>query len=199
MTMDMSTSHLCCINKLEKKKINDTEAPKVDKNDWAKTMENIVLDLKLIRGMRETPLAYVVWCHIKVAHILPGYGVYLNLDEEIIARAPIVDFRLNLKLNQETLDRAYLDHQCDTFKIDNALVFQILYKTFTDMDANIYAKQRKGMQERQAVFFNFHKWFLGLDPVARQATEAEEKLQDSYIEGERMTWNWDKHVTIHKE
>ena len=184
---------------LEQKKIDNVKAPKVDKNNWVKNMENIVLPLKLVTGMRGLILAYVVWQHVKVAHILSEYGAYLNLDEEMIARAPIVYSRSNLKLNQETLDRAYLDHQCDTFKIDNALVFQILYKTFTDMDANIYAKQRKGMQERQAVFFNFHKWFLGLDPVARQATEAEEKLQDSYIEGERMTWNWDKHVTIHKE
>ena len=46
--------------------------------------------LKLMRGMRGTLLAYVVWCHIKVAHISPGSGVYLNLDEEMIARAPLL-------------------------------------------------------------------------------------------------------------
>ena len=54
---------------LEQKKTDNAEAPKVDKSNWAKTMENTVLHLKLIIGMRGTLLAYVVGCHIKVAHI----------------------------------------------------------------------------------------------------------------------------------
>ena len=50
---------------LGQKKTEDLELSKVDRNNWAKTMENIVL---LVRGMRGTPL---VQCHIKIAHILP--------------------------------------------------------------------------------------------------------------------------------
>ena len=84
---------------LEQKKTNNAEAPKVDKNNWAKIMENIVLHLKLIRGMKGTPSAYVVQCHIEVAHILPGYGGYLNLDKKMITRIPRVDEELNLKLS----------------------------------------------------------------------------------------------------
>ena len=42
---------------LEQKKADNIEAPKVDKNNWAKTMENIVMYLKVVRGMRGTPLA----------------------------------------------------------------------------------------------------------------------------------------------
>ena len=53
-------------------------------------MENIVLHLMLVRGMRGTLLAYVGQPHIKAAHFLPGYGAYLNLDKEMIVRAPIV-------------------------------------------------------------------------------------------------------------
>ena len=59
---------------LKQKKTDDAEAPKVDKNNWAKTVENIVLHLKLIRGILGTLLAYVVQRHIKVAHKSPGYG-----------------------------------------------------------------------------------------------------------------------------
>ena len=54
-------------------------------------MESIVLQLKLVRGVTGTPLAYVVWCHVKVAHILPGYLAYLNLDKEVIVRVHIVN------------------------------------------------------------------------------------------------------------
>ena len=54
---------------LEQKKSDDIMAPKNDKTNWAKTMVNIVMYLKLVRGMRGAPLAYVSWCNIKVAHI----------------------------------------------------------------------------------------------------------------------------------
>ena len=61
----------------------------------------------------------------------------------MITRAPIIDSKMNLNLNQETLDRVYHDYQCGTFKIYNALVYHILLKVFTDMDAYVYVKQRK--------------------------------------------------------
>ena len=102
-------------------------------------MKNIVLHLKLMRGMTRIPLAYVVRHHVKVAHILPGYGDYLDLDD-MINRAPIVNSKSNLRLTQETLDRAHLSHQVDTFKINNAMVYQILSKVFIDMDPFVYVK-----------------------------------------------------------
>ena len=92
-------------------------------------------------------MAYVVQHHIKMAYISPGFTAYLNLDEKMISRAPIVDLKSNLKLSQEALDRIYLDCQCDTFKIENALVYQILSKVFMDMDAYVKVKQRKKMQD----------------------------------------------------
>ena len=69
----MLTENVCCttnINKSSnKKKSDDIMAPKVDKNNWVKTMENIVMYLKLMRHMKGTLLAYVVWRHVKVTHI----------------------------------------------------------------------------------------------------------------------------------
>ena len=67
-------------------------------------MGNIVMYLKLVRGMRGTPLAYVVWYYVKLAHISPVFGAYLNFDEEIIARALIVNVRSNLRLSHDSLD-----------------------------------------------------------------------------------------------
>ena len=99
-------------------------------------MENIVTYLKLVRGMKGVPLAYMVRQHMKVAHI-----------SEMIARAPIVNICLNLKMTQDLLDRAYLVHGADTFKIDNAMVYQILSKIFTDMNAFVHMKQRRATQD----------------------------------------------------
>ena len=59
-------------------------------------MKNIVLHLELMKGMRSTPLAYVVWHHVKVAHISPGFGTYLNLDKEMTTRAPIIGSKSSL-------------------------------------------------------------------------------------------------------
>ena len=115
------------------------------------------MHLKLIRGMRGTPLAYVVWHHIKVAYIMPGCGAYLNLDKDMTMRAHIVDSKMNLKMTQDNLDRIYLSYQCDAFKIDYAMVHQTLLKMFTDAYACVYVKLRKAMQESQAVFFDIHK------------------------------------------
>ena len=58
---------------------------------------------------------------------------------------PFVDAEGNFKMTQETLDRAYLSYQVDTFKTNNALVYQILSNVFMVMDADIYVKQRKTM------------------------------------------------------
>ena len=144
-----STSVLCYQHQweLEQKKSDDIEAPKVDKNNWTKTMEKIIIYLKLVRGMSGTPLTYVVQCHIKVAHIPPGSGAYLNFDEEVIARASIVDTRSNLRLKQDSLDRVYIEHQTDSFKVDNAVVYQRFSRMITDTDAYVYVKQRRGTQD----------------------------------------------------
>ena len=75
--------------KLEQRKTDDLNVPKIDKNNCAKTMENIVLHLKLMREMRSVPFSYVV------RH--PGYTVYMNLDVEMIARALTVNTKSNLK------------------------------------------------------------------------------------------------------
>ena len=85
---------------------------------------------------------YVVWHHVMVAHILSGYGTNLNLDEEMIARAPVVKAKLNLRLTQECLDRVHLCEH-DRFKIDNASMYHILSKLLMDTSAYISVKQRK--------------------------------------------------------
>ena len=97
------------------------------------------------------------------------------------------------------MDRASLDHQNDTFNIDNAMVYQILSKMFTDMDTCVYVKQRKATQDVQAVYCDIHKQFLGPYHVARQATDVEGKLKNSHYDDERKMWDWDKYVALHKK
>ena len=187
----MCQQHICITIQhqweLKQKKKDKADAPKV-KNSWGKTMENTVLHLNLMRGMRD-PCGLCGLASHQGSSYQPGYGAYLNLDEEMITRAPIINTKWNLKIIQETLDRAYLNYQVDTFKIDNALVYHILSKVFTDMIAYIYVKQRKAIQDIQAVYFDVQKHFLCPDHMARQATEVEGKLKNSHYDGVRKTWD----------
>ena len=67
-----------------------------------------------------------------------------------------------------------------------------------DMNAHVYVKWRKFMQDSWAVFFDIHEQLLGPDHVARQTSKAERKLQKSHY-GEKKGWDWYKYVTLHKE
>ena len=93
---------------LEQKKTDDLEVPKVEKRNREKTMEVIFLYLKLIKEMKIVPPAYVIRKHVRVVHILPGYDVHLNLDENMIARAPIGDVNSNLMQTQHCLGGVYV-------------------------------------------------------------------------------------------
>ena len=81
------------------------------------------------------------------------------------------------------------------------MVHLILSKILMDTNTYVYVKQRKSMEDCQAVLFNIHNQYLGPDHVARQTEEAEakRKLQISNDAGERKGWDWDKYVTLHKE
>ena len=89
---------------LEQKKTDKPEMLRVDKSNWARTIEAIMLHLKVV-GI---PLAYVVGQHVKVVYILPGYDANLNLDEEMITKALIVDAKSNVRTTQDSLDRAHI-------------------------------------------------------------------------------------------
>ena len=49
---------------LQQKKTDDARVP----DHWKKAIKNKVLYIKLVRGVRGVPLAYMVWYHIKVPH-----------------------------------------------------------------------------------------------------------------------------------
>ena len=100
MTIAEQCQHTSIKESWSRKKTDDLGVPKYDKNNWAKTIENVVLHLKLIRGTNGAQFAYVIRHHIKVTNIMPVYSSYLNLDKEMIARAPIADAKSNIKLAQ---------------------------------------------------------------------------------------------------
>ena len=112
-------------------------------------------------------LAYLDGEHIKVAQISPGYVTCLDLDEEMITKAPIVNIRSNLSQTQNWIDKKYLELQCNTFKADNTMMYCNLSNIFT----YVYVKQRKKSLNSQAVYFDVHRQFIGPHYVARHTAD----------------------------
>ena len=140
----------------------------------------------MVRGIL---LAYVVIQHIKLAHILLCYNAYWNLHKEMIARDLTDDAGSNLQRNKDWLNKKYLYYQCDSFKINNASVYNILSRVFTDLDVFVYKKQRKSSFGRQAVIFDIHQQYLGPYHVDRQVAEAGRNLQSPHCDSEKKKWD----------
>ena len=89
---DSSTSVLSYQHQweLKGKKTDNTEVPKVNKDDWGGNY-GVHSSAPQIQeeGVRGTLLAYVAWQCVKVANTLTFYLAYLSLDQEMIARASL--------------------------------------------------------------------------------------------------------------
>ena len=114
--------------------------PKVESYGM-KTTEKIVLHLKLVRVMGVL-LAYVIWCHVKVAHISPEYGAYLNLTMKWLPEPPLPTRGQTYNYTRTAQIESILTTNV-IHKSGNALVCQILLKVFTDMDAHAYRNREK--------------------------------------------------------
>ena len=94
---------------LEQKKTYDTEALKVHTNKFAKNYGEHSSALQACQRYEGGAELCGLGQH-KVAHILLGHDSSLNFEKEVMTRTPIVDSRSNLKMNQDSLNRAYLSH-----------------------------------------------------------------------------------------
>ena len=113
---------------------------------------------------------------------------YLDLDEEMITKVLSVNEMLNLNQTQSCLDRAYVSWSAGSVIHSRHWCIISPQIFLQGMDAYVYSKQRKSMQDGQTVFFNINKEFLNPDNVVRQATD-----------GEKKGLNWGKYDTLHKE
>ena len=129
-----------------------------------------------MRRVRGVPLAYVVRQRNKVAHISPGCYAYLNFDEEMIARTPLVSKikpQEDLKVPRQNICQLAMWYIQD---------WQCLGVSYSLKDFHRHVKQRKVMQDGQVIFSNIHKPFFGPDHMARQVTKAKRKFKNSMIE-----------------
>ena len=125
MRSDMSTAQLCwitSINGIWTEKTEKEKAPKVDKSNWMKIMEYIVLHLKLTRrGSGE--LSWPMWSgtmsrwQISCLDIQPIWAlIRIWLPEPIYSWHNVKPQKI-----QNWLDMRNVDSQCDALQNDKAL------------------------------------------------------------------------------
>ena len=107
------------------------DTPKVDPKDWSKTMESLVEYLATFRGVTGVPLSYVVRKELipKTAASDPPTN-YNTLDEEMIARAPIM----------ATANASEDGPFVDTFIIDRVKVWEKLSVLMISAEAWTYLR-----------------------------------------------------------
>ena len=151
-----------------------------------------------MRRVRRTLLAYVVWHHINVENISPGYDADLKLDEERITRAPTVNERLNFRLSQDYLEESIFTTSVIHWRLIMpwCIKFSQIY-SWTWMHMFAWNRENVHRMVKQCILTSASNFFPELVP--RQAAEAERNLKTSHYDGKRKGWDWDKYIILHKK
>jgi hypothetical protein len=170
--------------------------PVIDCKDWPKTMEAVEEYLRQFRGVNDVPLSYVVRIALapKPAVTDPATN-YLTLDEEMIARAPILvpgtaGIIADLEVNGPFTE---------SFMTDRTTAWDKIAVLFQNHEAWTYAKPARRTRNGRAGFFGVYNHFLGPNNVDHMASKAERRLRDVNYHGEKRNWTFEKYVTVHKE
>jgi hypothetical protein len=152
--------------------------PKIDRRDWPKTIEAIEEYLRQFRGTNGIPLSYVVRKNIKPAPSADDpLANYDTLDEEMIARAPILT-------NNAAGVVAVLEREgpfVDSFITDKGTAWDKLHVLFQDHESWTYMKAFRRARNGRLGFLSVHNHYLGPNNVDHMATQAESKLQNPRI------------------
>ncbi len=148
--------------------------------DLAKTFEVVIEQLEYARGVTGIPLAYVP--RKKLIPLdeddNPQKKIYLSLDAEAIACAPILEDHVAFP-GQSATAIALLEQNglfCDTFRIDMVMVWNIMYEMFGQMPAWLHTaltnKEKNGCKLYHLLFAHY----LGSDHVNHLANKMEARL-----------------------
>jgi hypothetical protein len=161
------------------------EAPKFNEKDVVKTFD--ALDSYLCESLGETkiPLAYVTRDDVAViASANDPTANYETTKLELIARAPHID-------------AAGAPHH--TFLADNMKVWTIIQDLCGDNNAWTWVKPFARTQNGRAAYLALHSHYLGASKSDYIQAEAENKLKNTFYNGERRNWNFEKFVQTHKD
>ena len=163
-------------------KAHDDVDPHELKRDWPRNMENLEEYLRGCLGsISRIPLAYVVRENLEAQLVAPAGG-YASRQDELVARAPIVD------ANGEFLP---------TYLQDRAEVWEKIAAITRESDCWTYVRPAQRTRDGRMAFQNLDGHYLGVNNVDNMSTLAESKLTSTIYDGEKRRWNFEKYVKVH--
>ena len=201
-TTDIARITLVAIRRLvkqqetEKNHTDPDSPPTIDADDWPKTMEAVEEYLRQFRGVDGTPLSYVVRQNLRpVGAALDPATNYPTLDEEIIARAPILEPTAVGNVAELEANGPFVD----SYMTDRTMAWDKIANIFQDHQAWTYAKSARRSRNARKGYLGIYDHYLGPNNVDHMASKAERCLQTTCYRGETKGWNFEKYVTLHKE
>ena len=158
---------------------NPTIPPKIDANDWPRTMEAIEEYLRGYLGTTGIPLAYVVRPDVEIPADEPDGG-YASVLDEMIARAP------------HTAAGALMP----TYVSDCMKVWELIADVCRPHPCWTFVKPAQKTRDGRMAFLKLHGHFLGESNVDTMASSAEYKLTSTTYSGEKKRYNFEKYVTV---
>jgi hypothetical protein len=168
--------------------------------DLAKTFEVVIKQLEHARGVVGTPLANVPRKKLILLDEDDDPPTnYPSLDDKAIACAPILKNHVAFP-GQSVTAITLLEENgpfCDTFRINMAMVWNILYEMFGQTLALLHAALTKKEKNGCKLYLLLFAYYLGSDHVNHLANKMEAPLASLTYCGKQKSWDWSQYTNAH--
>ena len=163
----------------------DPEPPTINNKDWPRNIEALEEYFRGCLSSNGVPLAYVIREEEAPADAPPGG--WPTTQDHMIMRCPI---RTGGPGTPYTLD----------FPNDNQRVWELLSAITRDLDyCWTYVKAFQRTRDGRGAYLALKSHYLGDNYVDQMASAAEHKLANTFYNGERRNFSFEKYVRVHVE
>lgn len=166
------------------------DSPKIDAENWPKTLEALEEYLRGFLGTDDVPLSYVIREAVDVpaANLNPAAGQpnspYETVEQEMIERAPHHDGTPN-------------QIPTESYLADRTKVWEIISGLTRDHACWTHVKPAQRHRDGRMAFRRLWDHYLGPNNVDNMANAAETRLENVTYSAERKRWNFEKYVKAH--
>jgi hypothetical protein len=185
-TMTWQTITIANLNRMQQVKEHETayheptEVPKFDpKKPMARFIETLDAHFRGLRGETKIPLSYVIR---NDEAIMPEGDDpdtnYTSPEDEMTARAPLFG---------------------NDYVNDNKKVFDVLRTILVDTDPFVWIKDHQRRRNGRGAWMSLKAHYLGASRADTVANTAENQMDNTFYEGERRRFGFEKYVQVHRE
>ena len=181
---------------------SEHEPPEISAN-WIKRDPNGVWDalkewLATWRGCTGAPLAYVVRDALFPPQDPDPAGNYMTIDDELIARMPIVLSTIARTDDPDALEGSALANFDVSFKIDNVAVYDCLKKALGSTTLWIHAKGHQRTKNGREAWRSIYAHTFGQSAMNARHTANRSDIEALVYTGEKNRQNFSTYVAKHK-